>query len=362
MHDRTHVSQLEELAQRFVWFARHDCQHASPLYEHLSLQIANDPELLALATYARPGQPVPNLLFGAVQFLLLQGVQHPLSAFYISIPVYSSKQADTANPSDLSDLSDPYPLFRSFCFEHWEEIQRLMATHLVQTNEVRRCACLLPAFELVARRTQRRPLALVEIGTSAGLNLLWDQYGYDYGEGQRCGDEWAAVQLHCSLRGDKRPALPVTFPSVASRVGIDLNPIDVHDPAATLWLRALIWPEHDKRVQLLTNALAVAQQHTPTILAGDALTLLPDVMAATPAETTLCLYHTFVINQFSPAARVQLAAQFAHEATKRNLYVISIAWQVGELPTLSLMFYEDGVKTEKTLAQCSGHARWMEWL
>ena len=350
MHDREHTRQLEELAQRFVWFAKYDCQRSSPLYEHLSLHIARDPEILELATYARPGQPVPNLLFGAVQYLLLQGVQHPLAAFYSSIPASSSKQAD------------PYPLFRSFCFAHWEEIQQLLATHLVQTNEVRRCACLLPAFELVARRTQRRPLSLIEIGASAGLNLLWDHYGYDYGEGQHCGDEQTSVQLHCTLRGDKRPVLPATFPPVASRVGIDLNPIDVNDPAATLWLRALIWPEHDKRVQLLTNALAVARQHTPTVLAGDALALLPDVMAAIPAETTLCLYHTFVINQFSPTAREQLAALFAHEATKRNLYVVSIAWQVGELLMLSLISYEDGIKTEKALAHCSGHARWMEWL
>lgn len=350
MHDREHSRQIGELAQRFVWFAKHDCQRASPLYEHLSTQIARDPEILELATYARPGQPVPNLLFGAVQFLLLQGVQHPLAAFYVSIPTSSSKQAD------------PYPLFRSFCFEYWAEIQQLVATHLVQTNEVRRCACLLPAFEWVARRTQRRPLALIEIGASAGLNLLWDQYGYDYGEDQRCGDEQAPVQLHCTLRGDKRPALPAAFPPVASRVGIDLNPIDVHDPAATLWLRALIWPEHDKRVRLLTNALAVARQHTPAVLAGDALALLPDVMAAIPGDTTLCLYHTFVINQFSPAAREQLAALFAHEATKRDLYVVSIAWQVGELPILWLISYEAGVKTEKMLARCSGHARWMEWL
>ncbi|MEO8954100.1 MAG: DUF2332 domain-containing protein [Ktedonobacteraceae bacterium] len=350
MHDREHSQQLEELAQRFVWFAKHDCQRASPLYEHLSTQIARDPEILELATYARPGQPVPNLLFGAVQFLLLQGVQHPLAAFYFSIPASSSKQ------------TDPYQLFRSFCFEHWAEIQQLVATHLVQTNEVRRCACLLPAFALVARRTQRRPLSLVEIGASAGLNLLWDQYGYDYGESQRCGSEQASVQLHCTLRGDKRPALPTTFPPVASRVGIDLNPIDVHDPTATLWLRALIWPEHDKRVQLLTNALAVARQHTPTVLAGDALALLPDVMAAIPGDTTLCFYHTFVINQFSPVARKQLAALFAHEATKRDLYVVSIAWQVGELPILWLFSYEAGVKTETMLARCSGHARWMEWL
>jgi len=366
--DDKHTQLLEELSQRFVWFAQHDCHNASPLYEHLSLQIARDPELLELATYARKGQPVPNLLLGAVHFLLLRGVQHPLSAFYMSIagsPSNTSSQ-QAVGPVTYT-LNDPYPLFRSFCFEHWEEIQHLVATHLVQTNEVRRCACLLPAFELVAQRTQRQPLSLVEIGASAGLNLLWDQYSYDYGEGQHCGNEQSPVQLLCALRGDKRPALPTLptpLPSVASRVGIDLNPIDVHDAEATLWLRALIWPEHEKRMQLLTHALSVAQQHTPTIMAGDALDLLPGIMQAVPMDTTLCLYHTFVINQFSPEARERLESLFAQEASRRDLYIVSIAWIIGELtfPTLRLLSYQNGVRMEQVLAKCSGHARWMEWL
>ena len=363
--DDTHIQLLEELSQRFIWFAQHDCHKASPLYEHLSLHIAHDSELLELATYARKGQPVPNLLLGAVHFLLLRGIQHPLSAFYAQDvgPTLAVGQL----PQELGPTT--YPLFRSFCFEHWEEIQQLVATHLVQTNEVRRCACLLPAFELVARRTQRQPLALVEIGASAGLNLLWDQYSYDYGEGhsQQCGNGQSPVQLLCTLRGDKRPALPTLpspLPPVASRIGIDLNPIDVHDAEATLWLRALIWPEHEKRRQLLTHALSVAQQHTPTILKGDALDLLPDILADVPRDTMLCLYHTFVINQFSPEARERLELLFAQEARRRDLYVISIAWLVGErtYPTLRLLSYQNGVRMEQVLAKCSGHARWMEWL
>ena len=353
MNETNSTRLLQELSQRFEWFAKYDCHNASPLYEHLSLHIARDPEILELATHAQKGQPVPNLLLGAVQFLLLQHVQreqHPLSAFYFSIPAFSSERADV------------YPLFRTFCFEHWDEIQRLLATHLVQTNEVRRCACLLPTFELIAHRTKRRPLSLVEIGASAGLNLLWDRYGYDYGEGRRCGDEHSSVQLLCTLRGEKCPGLPTTFPLVASRIGIDLHPIDVHDPEATLWLRALIWPEHEKRIRLLSNALMIAQQDTPQLLAGDALALLPDVMAAVPTDTTLCLYHTFVINQFAPEDRQCLEALFAEEARRRDLYIISIVWLVGEFPSLHLTAYERGVKTEQVLAKCSGHARWMEWL
>ncbi len=353
MNETNNTQLLQELSQRFEWFAKYDCANASPLYEYLSLHIARDPEILELATHAQKGQPVPNLLLGAVQFLLLQGVegeQHPLSAFYFSIPLSSSKRADL------------YPLFRAFCFERWDEIRQLMETHLVQTNEVRRCACLLPAFELVSRRVERRPLSLIEIGASAGLNLLWDRYGYDYGEGGRCGDEHSTVQLLCTLRGEKRPDLPTTFPTVASRIGIDLHPIDVHDAEATLWLRALVWPEHEKRIRLLNNALAIAQQDTPQIVAGDALVVLPEMMAAVPADTTLCLYHSFVINQFAPEARQRLEALFAQEATRRDLYIVSIAWFAGDFPLLRLTAYEGGVRTERLLARCSGHARWMEWV
>ena len=353
MNGMNKIQRLQELSKRFEWFAKYECQNASPLYEQLSLHIARDPEILELAAHAQKGQPVPNLLFGAVQFLLLQGpkdVPLPLSAFYRSITPSPSKETDA------------YPHFRTFCFEHWDEIQALIGTHLVQTNEVRRCACLLPAFELVASHTGRRPMSLVEIGASAGLNLLWDRYGYDYGEGRLCGDIHSPVQLLCNLRGEKHPALPVVLPLVASRIGVDLHPIDVHNAEATLWLRALIWPEHEKRIQLLNKALAAAQQDTPQILAGDALTLLPSVMAAVPMDTTLCLYHTFVINQFAPEARQKLEALFAEEATRRDLYIIAIVWLAGEFPMLWLTSYEQGVKREQLLAKCSGHARWMEWL
>ena len=240
---------------------------ASPLYERICLGIAADAEILALAAYAREGQPVPNLLLGAVQYLLLQGVQHPLASFYPSINGLPSK------PSTWTE--DPYPYFRAFCLERYQEIQQLLSTRLVQTNEVRRCACLLPAFGIVAERAKGLPLSLIEIGASAGLNLLWDRYGYDYGDYGRYGDSNSPVQLACELRGEHRPAIPTVFPQIAYRVGIDLNPIAVRDQDATLWLRALIWPEHEKRVRLLQNAIAVAQQDPPQLLAGDALDVLP---------------------------------------------------------------------------------------
>lgn len=355
---------LEPYATIFRRYTEFDARGASPLYEHLSIRIAADPELLELTMFARKGQPVPNLLFGSVQFLLLKGVQHPLAAYYPAI----------AGDTGSHWVEDPYPIFRAFCFEHYDEIRDLIATRLVQTNEVRRCACLLPAFGIVAQQGGGLPLSLVEIGTSAGLNLLWDHYGYDYSEDggdrgdrgdrrhERCGDIHSPVQLQCHLRGERRPVLPAIFPSVASRIGLDLHPIDVRNPEETLWLQALIWPEHEKRRQMLQRAIEIVQKEPPRLVAGDALDLLPTVMASVPKDTTLCLFHTFVLNQFLPEDRERLAALFAGEATRRDLYVISIAWLYGKVPQLELWSYQDGVRTVRKLAVCSGHARWMEWV
>src|SRR5215218_1913808 len=151
------------LADRFACFALEECHDSSPLYERLALGVADDPAMLALAAYARPGQPTPNLLFAAVQYLLLGGTPHPLAAFYPGLA------------HDPVAGGDPYPAFHDFCRQHADSIRELLETRLVQTNEVRRSACLLPAFCWVARLAGDRPLALLEIGASAGLNLLWDR-------------------------------------------------------------------------------------------------------------------------------------------------------------------------------------------
>jgi hypothetical protein len=346
---QTGEARVTALAHRFERFAQREC-HVSPLYERLARGIAQDPEVLSIAAHARAGQPAPNLLLAAVHYLLLRGAQHPLTAFYPSL-----------SPG-IPPPADPYPSFHSFCLGHAEEIQRLLATRLVQTNEVRRCGCLLPAFGLVARRAEGRPLALVEIGASAGLNLLWDYYGYDYGDYGRYGVAAAAVQIVCAVRGTERPPLPAVLPAVARRVGLDLNPIDVRDPDAALWLRALVWPDEAGRADLLQHAMHIASQHPPTLLGGDALDQLAAVLAGVPEDQTLCVFHTHTLNQFSPEARARLASLLAHQASKRDLYQISIEWLGREHPCLELVSFVDGARSQELLAYCGSHGEWLEWL
>ncbi len=129
----------------------------SSLYESLCHSLAEEQDLLALAANARSGQPAPNLFMAAVHWLLTKGAQHTVTEYYPDIS------------PEMTTHGDPYPIFRSFCLEHGDEIVDLISTRLVQTNVVRRCAVLLPAFAVAMGRDAGQPLSLVEIGASAGF-------------------------------------------------------------------------------------------------------------------------------------------------------------------------------------------------
>ena len=151
------------------------------------------------------------------------------------------------------------------------------------------------------------------------------------------------------------------MPQVVSRLGLDLNPLDLTDPEDVLWLRALVWPEHRTRAELLRKAIEVVQAVRPPVQAGDALVLLPQAMAAAPREATLCLYHSFALNQFSPEMREQLKAIIIEHSWQRPILVISFEWRPQGYPTLGLTRYFEGSVDEQILAQCEAHGAWIEW-
>jgi hypothetical protein len=195
----------ETLSEVFERSAKDEFHSSSPLYERLSNAIAQDAELLALAAQCRKGERIPNLLFAAVHYLLLTGISHPLARFYKSLGGY------------FDGREDPFPDFRSFCLDQLERIRDLVTVRMVQTNEVSRCAGLMPLFVVASKGVRNRPLFLVDIGASAGLNLLWDRL--------EAGDKSSPVQIECALIGLNLPPLPLFFPPLAGRVGVDLNPL-----------------------------------------------------------------------------------------------------------------------------------------
>ncbi len=144
---------------------RQDGEPRAPLYHRLAAGIAADAGLAALLQ--RPTvQRQPVLLFACVRALLLAGrPDEGLARFYPDL---------AATPDD----GDPMPAFRAFTATHADELAELLVTRSTQTNEIGRCALLLPAFGLVAAEVG--PLTHLDIGASAGLNLLLDRYHYTY--------------------------------------------------------------------------------------------------------------------------------------------------------------------------------------
>ena len=351
--ERTTVSPstLDKVGESFRFYANTIYQGRSPLYVNLAMRAAEDPELLKIAAQASAKHALPNLFFAAVHFLLLKGEHHQLSAFYPNLN-------KTTRHYDYV-----YPYFRSFALEHELEIKDLIGARSVQTNEVARCAMLVPAFELVSRQSGGRPLALIEIGSSAGLTLLWDRYHYQYDHTLQCGPLDSSVQIECEMHGAIRPPIPNILPKVAWRQGIDLNPVDVNDPENVFWLRALVWPEHQKRDVQLERAIEIARKNPPKMVRGDALEVLPNLIRQTEDTAELCVYHSFTLSLATKPQRERLESILAPASENRRLHWISFEWpKDAETPILELTRFEKRVKTERKLARAQPHGEWLEWL
>lgn len=381
-----------DLAARFEEFADW-ARGTSPLYATLSRAIAADAELLALAAVIPPDRAPPNVFLAAVHSLLLDDGDHPLAAYYPTC-------VEDARAPDADAASK----FRTFCAEYREELTELLTTRRTQTNAVRRCAALLPAFEYVSRRVDRRPLALVEVGPSAGLNLCWDRYAYAYRSVEPTdeenptvyGDPTSSVRLTSTLRDGVAwnavdsndsvdsngfvtrnastapplldPPFPdpqTSLPSVASRVGLDLNPLDVTDPDDVMWLLGLVWPEHTDRHELLRNAIAIARKNPPELRTGDAVELLPAAVDDVPTDTPVCVFDTQARYQFDEATDDRYRELIRDLGTDREIHWLSgdeaVDGTEGGL-WLAHGSVVGGELVERRLAAYQQHGRWVAWV
>jgi len=202
--------------------------------------------------------------------------------------------------------TEDYAEFRAFVHDRWAEIEQIALTHSTQTNEAKRCAVLLPFLSLLPG-----PLALVEMGASAGLCLYPDRYAYRYTlDGGAVHDLRPATAddstpiLDCDLR-DGVP-LPRSLPEIVHRGGIDLAPLDPADADSRAWLRSLIWPgQRASRGPRLDAALDIAAADPPNVLAGDLVDLVAESVAGCPVGSTPVVFHTAVLGYLEPPARTE---------------------------------------------------------
>jgi hypothetical protein len=263
------------LSAAYRRFAEDEARGKSPLYEELAHGVAADDEILDLLLTLPRLKRQPALLFAAARALLC--------------------------------TPDGWNRFRRGVGQRKDALRALMLMRSTQTNEPGRCASLLP---ILAGLPQ--PLALLEVGASAGLCLLPDFYGYEYdGRVLRPDDsELAVPSFPCAVTG--AVPIPQTLPRVAWRAGVDLNPVDISDPSQVAWLEALVWPEQTERLARLRTAIAIAAANKPRLVEGDLRRDMARLAGEMPREASRVIFHTAVLPYVtSPDERAEFARSAA---------------------------------------------------
>jgi hypothetical protein len=334
------------VSEKFINFSVNECKGSSDLYETLSIKIADDEEMLQLASHAREGQPVPNLFLGVVHYLLVKGSNHPLGKYYQSIR------------NNVENNDELFNCFKHFCNQKKDKIISLLQTKIVQTNEVRRCAYLYPTFGYSYEQV-KKPLALIEIGTSAGLQLYCDQYRYSYDNNETVfGEQCSKVHITAEIKGGNSPVIPKISPPVAKRIGIDLHINDLTDEEDYLWLNALIWPEHMDRRALFEKAATYVKQNPPTLVEGDGVELLPKLVSEISADYAICVFHTHVANQMPLETKKKLLKEIKAIGDNRDIFHVYNNMQDRDL---HLDYFINGKEVNKVVGQTDGHGRWFTW-
>jgi hypothetical protein len=309
-------------AENYRAFAQ-EARGRSPAYEALAGSVAEDTAILGFLGSLPPEKRQPNLLFAAARYLL-------------------------GGPADIGRL-------RGLVRQRQAELAEVMLARRTQTNEPARCATLLPALAQLPP-----PLALIEVGASAGLTLLFDRYSYDYAGHRIAGTDPAAPTLRCEPRGPV--PLPPRLPDICWRAGLDLNPLDVTSEDDVRWLSCLVWPGEGDREQRLAAAIAAARHDPPVIHRGDLLTGLPALAAQAPPGATLVVYHSAVLAYLTPGDRQRFAA------TVRQMPAVWLSSEApGVVPGLPapacqgtpFVLARDG---RTPIALTDSHGTWLHWL
>ncbi len=230
-----------------------------------------------------------------------------------------------------------------------------------QTNETARSAALLPGFLTIARETGL-PLALAEIGSSAGLNLFFDRFRYSYGDAA-----WGDASYPAVLAPQLRGALPDLTGSIVitRRNGNDIAPLDIHDANDRLRLRAYLWPDQPERMARLDAALEVARSGDFSITKMDAADFVRSALATRHPGECLVLFHS-VVWQYLPETTRAAITQAMEAAGEAATLESPLAWLRLEglggsdpFATLQLTLWPSG--TTRMLAKADFHARWIDW-
>lgn len=200
-------------------------------------------------------------------------------------------------------------------------IAATMRSRSTQTNEPARCAVLLPLLSSLPQ-----PIALLELGASAGLCLYPDRYGYRYNGGDLLTADSAANRPVFDCKASPNTPIPACLPEVVWRAGVDLNPLDVTATDTLEWLRTLIWPEQQYRCDNLQRAVKLLRRTKPVLVQGDILHGVDELISDAPGDATLVIFHSAVL--------AYVADTVVRQAFAENMMAHDAVWISNEHPAV----------------------------
>ncbi|HEY7271129.1 MAG TPA: DUF2332 domain-containing protein [Actinoplanes sp.] len=338
-------------------FGEVDAAGTSPLYERVAIALSESEEALRAIEMAPARKRHPTVILATLHDLALGGHAPTLAA------AYGARDGDAAAGAAIDTL-----------LRTTDTVVALAVRRQQRANQTGHCAVLYPAITEAARRVGAAVVGLIDVRCAAGLNLNVDRVGITYSNGQSLGDPSSPVQMSSSIVGD-RPLPTWAMPDVVTRVGVDLDPVDVTDSDDARWLRACLPPDQPERMARLDAELALATTAPPLLLRGDAVELLPDAIARVPADALPLVITTWALSDFPLDSRLRFLHRLDEAATDRP-----VAWVSAEgvgvapaIPTLGdrrasghtiigLAVFDHSALHAEAIGRCWSRGRFLAWL
>lgn len=232
-----------------------------------------------------------------------------------------------------------------------------------QTNEAGRSSNFIAAMLWLTDQGLPPHFQCLEIGSSAGINLMLDRYHYDLG-GVQVGPQPGVMAFTPEWRGVHPPQHKI---AITGARGCDVAPVDLTDPAQALRLKAYIWPEHRVRFERMEAAIAAAHEQKPDIVGSNAADFVEAELAKPQAAGTTRLLMHSIVWQYVPAdqqARVTAAMEAAGAKATPDRPLAWIALEANRTVHHHelVVRHWPGGEAPKMLGRAHAHGAWVEWM
>lgn len=351
------VASSGTLAQTYRRFAEGEAASTSAMYQHVAIALSESEAAMRAIAAVPVRKRRPAVILAALHDLALSGRARLLAAAY---ELGDVEAAATAAINTLLELTDT--------------IVDIAAHRTPRYDDTGRCGVLYPAIAEVARRTGVNTVGLIDVGCSAGFNLVVDSVGITYSDGLALGEPSSPVQLSPSLVGERHIPMQA-IPRVTARVGIDAVPLDVTDADDNRWMRACLSPDQPDRAARLDAELALAAAAPLLLLRGDPVDLLSDALTHVPADAVPVVMTTWALSRFSVAKRLRFLQRLQEAARERT-----VAWVSAEgvavaptVPTLGdrpasghsiigVAVFDGSINNVTAVGRCWSKGRMLAWL